>query len=111
MIKNLFPNLDIDKIKNHIIVEDKDTDHLFHLCGKNCKLFKRLLSHAGESEHQKYINDFVEYVTRKYLKDLSVGMIDNEDSTMTPLHIKKEEDKLLLKHGKKLCNYVYWAHK
>ena len=67
-------------------VEPLSVDFEMHLDKKNCKLLKKMVNHAKNSEHQRYIDEFVNFILLTYMRDLYhesipeiVGAKDDED--------------------------------
>jgi len=121
-IRNLYYGLLPDEVKEIINVEDVEKDYLLHTDKKNCKLLKQMINHAKNSEHQKKINDFTQWVALKYLKDhiyhpslrdteeviefseYTKNLIDTEYANYEDKHIYR-----FLKHSNNICSYIYWA--
>ena len=51
-------------------VKPLESDYEMHLDNKNCKFLKKMVNHAKNSEHQKYIDEFVNFILLTYMRDL-----------------------------------------
>lgn len=67
-LRNLYFGLTRDEIVTLIETKALIEDQLIYMGETNCKLLKYVMNHAKNSEHQRKINDFVEWTSLKYLR-------------------------------------------
>ena len=69
---------------------------MLHLDKKNCRFLKKMMNHAKNSEHQKTITEFVNYILITYLQKIYHHSIINEnDSTERNKNIDEEPLKIM----------------
>ena len=54
---------------------------MLHLDKKNCRFLKKMMNHAKNSEHQKTITEFVNYILITYLQKIYHHSIINENES------------------------------
>jgi hypothetical protein len=68
-LRNLYFGLNREEVLELIHSKPLDDDSILYMSPKkNCKLLKYVMNHAQNSENQKRITDFVEWVALKYLR-------------------------------------------
>lgn len=66
-LRNLYFGLNREEILQLIHSTPLEEDHVLYMGDKNCKLLKYVMNHAKNSEQQRKISDFVEFIALKYL--------------------------------------------
>ena len=64
-MESLFRNVEFKS--EFLKVQDLSSDYLLHTDKKNCKLLKKLINFSKNSEHQAYIQEFINYLLVKYI--------------------------------------------